>query len=48
MQLQRAISGHLVPLVPLGLSRSQPWSRDATTREMGFIIGNEDQANMPD
>ena len=44
MQLQRAISGHLVALFPLVLSRSQSWSRDATARKMGFMIGNTSSA----
>jgi hypothetical protein len=42
MQLQRAISGHLVALVLVSFARA------VTTRKTGFMIGNEGHANVPD
>ena len=48
MQLQRAISCHLVTLFPLAPSRSQSWSHDATARKARFMIGDEGHTNMPD
>ena len=49
MELQGAISGHLIALIPVILSRAQSRLREPQPRaRQGVIIGNEGHANVPD